>query len=280
MAIETGLQGQRVLITGASGGIGDAMAELFAAEGCRLVLHANSRGSDLVGRARASGWDAVIGSGDLRQPEVAQALVDQGIEHFGGVDICIVNAGIWPKPNVFLADMDPERVREVIEINLFSAMWTAQAFLAGLKRRRDVQPGVGASLCMIGSTAGQFGEAGHCEYAVSKAGMYGMLRTLKNEIVHEDRYGRVNLVEPGWTATEMAEETLAQPGAIESSLQSVPIRQLARPADIASVVLSLSSPHLSRHVSGQTITVAGGMEGRTQWQKHEIDANEVLARLK
>lgn len=280
MAVETGLKGQRVLITGASGGIGNVMAELFASEGCRLILHANSRESELAKRAAESSWDAVVGSGDLRQPEVAQALIDQGIQYFGGVDICIVNAGIWPKPDVFLADMSTQRIRDVIEINLFSAMWTAQAFLAGLKRRRDVQSGVGASLCMIGSTAGQFGESGHCEYSVSKAGMYGMLRTLKNEIVHEDRYGRVNLVEPGWTVTEMAKETLAQPGAIEKSLQSVPIRQLARPEDIARVVLSLSSPYLSRHVSGQTITVAGGMEGRVQWQPQDIDSEAVLDRLK
>ncbi len=280
MAIETGLAGQRVLITGASGGIGDAMAELFAAEGCRLILHANSRESELIDRVSAAGWDAVTGRGDLRQPEVAKALIEKGIENFGGVDICITNAGIWPKPDVLLADMDTKRVRDVIEINLFSALWTAQAFLAGLKRRQDVQAGTGASLCMIGSTAGQFGEAGHCEYAVSKAGMYGMLRTLKNEIVHADRYGRVNLVEPGWTVTAMAEETLAQPGAIESALQTVPMQQLARPEDIARVVLTLSSPHLSRHVSGQTLTVAGGMEGRVQWQQNEIDVSHVLARLK
>jgi 3-oxoacyl-[acyl-carrier protein] reductase len=131
---------------------------------------------------------------------------------------------------------------------------------------------------MIGSTAGRFGEAGHCDYAVSKAGMYGLLRSLKNEIVHTDPYARVNLLEPGWTVTEMAREALEKPGTIESALQSTPMQQLARPEDIARVALTLSSPYLSRHVSGQTITVAGGMEGRVQWQKDEIDPERVRAR--
>lgn len=280
MAIETGLEGQRVLVTGASGGIGDAIAELFAAEGCRLILHANSRVSELDKRAKAAGWNAVTGSGDLKEPKIAQALVEQGIKQFGGVDICIANAGVWPVEDVSLADMSVERIRDCLEINLLGALWTAKAFLAGLKRRSDTRSDAGASLCMIGSTAAQFGEAGHCDYAVSKAGMYGMLRTLKNEIVHEDRYGRVNLVEPGWTVTEMAEAALAVPGAIEKSLQSVPMQQLARPVDIARAVLSLSSPYLSRHVSGQTITVAGGMEGRVQWQPQDIDSESVLNRLK
>lgn len=278
MAIDTGLKGQRVLITGASGGIGGAMAEAFAQQGCRLILHAGSRQSELESRAKSEGWDAHVGCGDLRQPAVAKALIDLGTEHYGGVDICIANAGKWPKPHVHLADMDPERVRQIIEINLLGTLWTAQAFIAGLAWRKNVQAGVGASFCMIGSTAGRFGEAGHCDYAVSKAGMYGLLHTLKNEIVHSDPYARVNLLEPGWTVTEMSSAALEQPGAIQTALQTTPMRQLARPEDIARVALTLSSPYLSRHVSGQIVTVAGGMEGRVQWQMDEIDPQQVRER--
>ena len=278
MEIETGLEGQRILITGASGGIGGAMAAAFAEQGCRLILHAGSREAELTSRVESEGWDAQVGCGDLRQPEVARDLIDLGLKHYGGVDICVANAGKWPKPPVRLADMDQDRVREIVEINLLGTLWTAQAFIAGLPQRKHVQTGIGASLCMIGSTAGRFGEAGHCDYAVSKAGMYGLLRTLKNEIVHSDPYARVNLLEPGWTVTEMAREALEQPGAIESALQSTPMQQLARPEDIARVALTLSSPYLSRHVSGQTVTVAGGMEGRVQWQKDEIDPDRVRAR--
>jgi 3-oxoacyl-[acyl-carrier protein] reductase len=132
---------------------------------------------------------------------------------------------------------------------------------------------------MVGSTAGRFGEAGHCTYSVAKAGMYGLLRTLKNEIVALDPYGRVNMVEPGWTVTPMASAALEQAGVIEGVLRTMPLRQLARVEDIARAVLTLSSPRLSRHISGQRVTVAGGMEGRVQWAPEEIDPAAVRARL-
>lgn len=279
MALETGLQGQRVLITGASGGIGGALASVFASEGCRLVVHAGSRHDELQATVDREGWDACVGSGDLRDPDVSRSLIELGLKRFGGVDICIANAGKWPVADVPLAQLEDERVREVLDVNLLGTMWTARAFLAGLTRRTDVREGVGASLCMTGSTAARFGEAGHCTYSVAKAGMYGLLRTLKNEIVAIDPYGRVNLVEPGWTVTEMAREALGRDEAIEGVLRTMPLRQLARGQDIARAVLTLSSPHLSRHITGQVLTVAGGMEGRVQWMPEQIDAAAVRTRL-
>jgi 3-oxoacyl-[acyl-carrier protein] reductase len=255
------------------------MAKAFADEGCRLILHAGTRGQELEERVASEAWDAVVGSGDLRDAKVADALIELGLEHFGGVDICIANAGKWPPPHVELADMEEDRIREVLEVNLLGTMWTARAFLAGLSKRKDVVEGVGASLCMTGSTAGRFGEAGHCTYSVSKAGMYGLLRTLKNEIVERDPYGRVNMVEPGWTVTSMARPALQQPGMIEGTLRTLAMRQLARSEDIARAVLMLSAPRLSRHISGEALTVSGGMEGRVQWELDQIDAEAVKARL-
>jgi 3-oxoacyl-[acyl-carrier protein] reductase len=88
---------------------------------------------------------------------------------------------------------------------------------------------------------------------------------LKNEITTLDRWARVNLVEPGWTVTPMAEATLEASGAIDAVTRSMPLRRVASPNDVAAAVLYLASPTLSRHVSGETITVAGGMEGRVLW---------------
>ena len=122
----------------------------------------------------------------------------------------MINAGIWPAEDAPLHEVDPDRVREVLEVNLLGAIWTARAFVRALAQDGPRADGRGASVCLIGSTAGRFGEAGHLEYAVSKSGLYGLMRSLKNEIVALDPYARVNLVEPGWTVTPMAEASLVR----------------------------------------------------------------------
>ena len=134
-------------------------------------------------------------------------------------------------------------------------------------------------MCLIGSPAGRFGEAKHLEYAVSKAGLYGLMRSLKNELVAIDPWARVNLVEPGWTVTPMAEAALAAEGAIAKVCATMPLRQLARPSDVAQAVVFLSAPGLARHLSGEVLTVAGGMEGRNLWRPEQIDPAVVRSRL-
>jgi len=119
----------------------------------------------------------------------------------------------------------------------------------------------------------------HLPYSVTKAGLHGLMRSLKNELPALDPYARVNTVEPGWTVTPMAEAALDQPGAIAKVCATMPVRQLARPEDIARAVVFMSSPTLARHVSGEVLTVAGGMEGRKLWTADEIDDAAVRARL-
>jgi 3-oxoacyl-[acyl-carrier protein] reductase len=156
-------------------------------------------------------------------------------------------------------------VREVIDTNLLGAMWTARAFVASLRRVGPRADGHGASLVFIGSTAGRFGEAGHAEYSATKAALRGLTLTLKNEIVHADPWARVNLVDPGWTVTAMAEKTLAASGQIPAITRTMPLRRVATTADVAGAALFFASPVLARHVSGEALTVAGGMEGRVLW---------------
>ena len=151
--------------------------------------------------------------------------------------------------------------------------------LGALARSGPRADGRGASLCLVGSTAGRFGEAGHVEYAVSKAGLRALVLSLKNEIVDLDPYGRVNMVEPGWTITPMTEELLDDDELVQRVLATTPVRQVARAEDIASVVAFLSAPGLSRHVSGEVITVSGGMEGRMRWRNEEVDPATVRRRL-
>jgi 3-oxoacyl-[acyl-carrier protein] reductase len=227
------------------------------------------------------GWHerAVIGEADVREPDGLASLLAAGRSRFGRVDVAIVNAGIWPSEDLPLHRLDPTRVREVIDVNLLGAIWTCRAFMQQLVEVGPREDGRGASVCLIGSTAGQFGEANHLEYAVSKAGLHGLMRSLKNEIVHVDPFGRVNLVEPGWTVTPMAAPAIEQPGVIEKVCATMPLRQLARPEDVASAVVFLSAPAAARHVTGEVISVAGGMEGRQLWTEADIDPSIVRRRL-
>jgi len=275
------LKDKCVLITGAAGGIGRALAETFADEGARLALHAFGQFDQLQPWIRERGWNdrAVAIRADVRSADKIEAAVDEAVEALGRLDVAVVNAGVWPPEDLPLTEMSVERIRDTIDVNLLGAIWTARAFLRALARSGARSDGHGASLIFIGSTAGRFGEAGHVDYAVTKSALRGLLLTLKNEIVDLDPYGRVNLVEPGWTATPMAEASLDEPGTIERVLRTTPLRQIARAQDVARVVAMLASP-VCRHVTGEVLTVSGGMEGRVQWSSDEIDVEAVRARLK
>ncbi len=266
-----------VFVSGASGGIGGALSEAFAEEGARLVLHANRSFEALrahAGRRWAPERVCAV-QADIARPAEVDAAMEQGVAHFGRVDICVVNAGIWPPGDQALAEISLDRLQATLEVNLLGAILTCRAFLQALRHCGPRTDGHGAAITLIGSTAGRFGERGHADYAISKAGLYGLLRTLKNEIVLLDPQGRINLVEPGWTATPMAFPTLAEPGAISAVLRTMALRQVARPEDIARAVLFLSSPEAARHITGEVLTVAGGMEGRVLWEPGEIDERSV-----
>jgi 3-oxoacyl-[acyl-carrier protein] reductase len=270
-----------VLITGASGGIGRAMAEAFAEEGARVCLHGNSQFEALVGWLAEQPWRerAMTVRADVTQPAEVRAAFEQVVRKWQRVDVAIANAGVWPAPDRNLWELEEERLRQTLEVNLFGAIWTARAFMATLKQCGPHPDGHGASLLFTGSTAGQFGERGHCDYSASKAALSGLVRTLKNEIVELDPYARVNMIEPGWTVTEMARKDLDQPGVLEAVVKTMPLRQIARAAEIARAAVFFSSPYAARHVSGQVLTVAGGMEGRVLWQDGDINREQILARL-
>ena len=279
--MELGLTNKVVFLTGASGGIGRAAAEAFAAEGARLVLHGQRQWEELSSWLETRSWKdrAIAVRADVTKPAELGVAFEQARETFGRVDVCVANAGIWPPMDRPLADLAEDRIREVVEVNLLGSIWTARAFLQQLSELGPREDGDGACLLFTGSTAGRFGEKGHCDYAASKAGLVGLMLTLKNEIVALDPYGRVNVVEPGWTVTEMTRRNIQDPGVVERVVRTMPVRQLARAVDIARSLVMLASPVSARHVSGQVLTVAGGMEGRVLWEEAQVDGDDVLARL-
>ncbi len=243
--MDTGLSGKRVLITGASGGIGTACARAFQAEGAEIVAHYH-RGRD---RAVALG-DVQLVQADLTN----EAEVEQMFAEAGKLDVCAAVAGVWPSEDAPVWELSLERWRATLDANLTSTFLTARGFLAQLE-------GDGA-LLLVGSTAGIFGEAGHADYAAAKSAlMGGLLLSLKNEVVRRSPGVRVNAVAPGWTESPMTRGLVSNEQVARIS-RTMALRKVAQPEDVAAQVVALASPVLSGHVTGQVVTVAGGMEGR------------------
>ncbi len=277
--MDLGLKDKVIFVTGASGGIGRALAQRFAEEGARLALVGHTQTGPLDAWVRDQTWAerALVRGADVADPEAVESAVAACVERFGRIDTCIACAGIWPRDDRLLHELPVERLRRTVEVNLLGATWTARAFFAAIQRSGPRSDGHGANLIFIGSTAGRFGERGHADYAASKAGLVGLLRTLKNEIVQLDPRGRVNLIEPGWTVTHMARPALDEPGSVEQVVATMPLRQLGRASDVAATAAWLASPLAARHVSGQVVTVAGGMEGRKLWSDGDIDGQGIRA---
>jgi 3-oxoacyl-[acyl-carrier protein] reductase len=253
--MDTGLKGAGVLVTGGAGGIGTAVSRAFAAEGARVAVHYRTSGDAAHRLADEIGGVAL--AADLRNPDEVEALFGDAIAALGQLDVCVANAGWWPREDVPVWEMDLERWRATLDSNLTATFLTARGFL-----RHAAETGSG-SLVMIGSTAGLFGESGHADYAAAKGAIVsGLLFSLKNEAARIGPAVRVNTVAPGWTVTPMIGDKGLDEEHVARVTATMSLKKLGRPEDVAAQVVVLSSPTLSGHISGQVVTVAGGMEGR------------------
>jgi 3-oxoacyl-[acyl-carrier protein] reductase len=275
--METHLKDKVVVVTGASGGIGSAIARGFAAEGARVVLHYRS------GRDRALALQRSLPPGqtlclqaDLAREAQAQRLFERVVQRWGRVDTLIANAGAWETRDVPLHEMSSRQWSQTMDGILNSAFLAVREFFRLVAKQRQ------GNLIMIASTAAVFGEAGHADYAAGKAALaFGLTRTLKNEIAriapHTRDYcgGRVNCICPGWTVVPRLAAKLGDEKVVRKVTATMALPQLARPDDIANSAVFLSSDTLARHITGQVLVLAGGMEGRWLWQAHEIDPSAV-----
>jgi 3-oxoacyl-[acyl-carrier protein] reductase len=253
--VETDLAGKGVLVTGGAGGIGSAIVRAFAEEGALPAVH--YRSSVEAADALASEVSSVALPADLTDEDEVDALVPAAVEALGRLDVLVANAGFWPPDDEPVWDMSLERWRGTIATDLDSVFLSCRAFL-----RHVATTGTG-NIVIVSSTAGIFGEAGHADYAAAKGALAGgFLLSLKNEIVRIAPRGRVNVVCPGWTATEMARPALSDPDLERRITRTMALRKVGRAEDVARVVVALASDRISGHVTGEVVTVAGGMEGR------------------
>lgn len=271
--METRLRNQIVLITGASGGIGSAIARSFAAEGAKLILHGHRNLAEARRLQKELGnVESLVIAADLTREAAVKKLFAAALKKFGRVDTLIANAGQWEKRDVPLHEMSLTQWRSTQDGVLTSAFLCTREFFRLVARQKT------GNAVLIGSTAAVFGEAGHADYAAAKAALaYGFNRTLKNELArlapHTKNYcgGRINCVCPGWTVVPRNAAKLQDAKVVQKVTATMALPKIARPEDIANAVVFLSSDKLAGHITGQTLVIAGGMEGRTLWQAGEID---------
>ena len=269
--MDLGLEGKTVLITGASGGIGAATTRVFAQEGAKVIIHYNRNKDAAEKLADELNSETLVVGADMRDEKQVERMFQTIKEKFGRIDILVCNHGIWPKEDTPLVDMSFTRWKKTLAVDLDGVFLCIRGFLRQLREF----PEDCANIIIIGSTAAIFGEAGHSDYSAAKAAItYGLIRSLKNEIVSLARLGRVNAVCPGWVVTPMSEESLKNEKLVKRVLRTIPLRKIANPEDIARIIAVIASDKVSNHISGQIITVAGGMEGRVLFEDDKIDLSK------
>lgn len=239
------LNGMTALVTGASGGIGSAIAKGLAAQGARVAL-SGTREEALRGVAAEIGGESVILPCNLGDAAAVDGLVPRAVEALGKLDILVNNAGVT-RDNLAMR-MKDEEWDQVISVNLEAAFRLIRASLKPMMKARF------GRIISISSVVGTTGNPGQANYAASKAGLVGMSKALAQEVA--SRSITVNCVAPGFIVSAMTDEL---PEAQKESLTGrIPAGRLGEGADIAAAVVYLASREAA-YVTGQTIHVNGGM---------------------
>jgi 3-oxoacyl-[acyl-carrier protein] reductase len=243
------LTGRRVLVTGASRGIGAACCRLFAQAGAAVLVQyfaSSGKAKELLGELRhlSPGPHAAFRCDVSRRSQIERLFAFVAAE-WGGLDCLINNAGVWVHDP--LPQLQPERLQATLAVNIVGPFLCARCALPLLAGSED------ASIINISSTAGQRGEAFYSAYAASKGALISATKSWSSELAPGIR---VNAVAPGWVDTDMTSDALS--GERRAAvLASIPLQRIATPEDIAAPVLFLASP-LARHITGEILNVNGG----------------------
>ncbi|MEX2648276.1 MAG: 3-oxoacyl-[acyl-carrier-protein] reductase [Alphaproteobacteria bacterium] len=239
------LTGKAALVTGASGGIGGAIARALHAQGAGVALAGRNRAA-LDRLAAELGQRVAVLAGDLAAPEAAEALVKGTEQALGRLDVLVNNAGLT-RDNLVLR-MKDEDWQHVLDVDLTAAFRLSRAALRGMLKRRW------GRIVAVTSVVGTTGNPGQANYAAAKAGLAGMSKALAAEVA--DRGITVNCVAPGFIVTAMTDKLGDDQKA--RLLPRIPANRLGTPEDVAACVVFLASPEAA-YVTGQTVHVNGGM---------------------
>lgn len=242
------LQGSVALVTGASRGIGRAVAQALAAEGAKVVVNYARSGTaaeELVSQIAADGGNAIALQADVSKADEVEKLISSVLETFGRIDILVNNAGITR--DTLLLRMKPEDWQAVIDLNLTGVFLCTRAVAKTMLKQRA------GRIINIASVAGQMGNPGQANYSAAKAGVIGFTKTVAKEMA--PRGVTVNAVAPGFIETDMTSEL---PNT-DDILKFIPLGRFGKPEDIAGMVRFLAADPAAAYITGQVFNVDGGM---------------------
>jgi 3-oxoacyl-[acyl-carrier protein] reductase len=259
------LSGKVALITGGSRGIGAATVRMFVAAGARVLFNyekskqqADQLVEELSGRDVASNVStedrcAAVAC-NLSGTETAGKLVASAVVRFGRLDILIANHGVWPAEDVPIDQMADSQWRSTVAINLDSVFALIKHSVVQMKKQEKSGTASG-HIVLVSSTAGQRGEAFHCDYAATKGALISMVKGLSTELAPHGIY--VNCVAPGWVDTDMSAPALNDPKSRAAIFATIPLGRVGKPEEIAAPILFLCTPEAG-FITGEVFNVNGG----------------------
>ena len=177
-------------------------------------------------------------------------LVEDAVKQYGRLDALVVNHGIWPPKDQPIDQMSAEQWQGTMAVNLDSVFLLVKHSVAQMK-----QQGEGGKIVLVSSTAGQRGEAFHCDYAATKGAIISMVKGLSTELARDGI--QVNCVAPGWVTTDMTSPVLSDPAKGERILSTIPLGRVGKPEELAAPILFLCTEHAG-FITGEVFNVNGG----------------------
>ena len=249
------LSGKVALITGGSRGIGAAAVRMFVAAGARVLFNYEKSKQRADQLAKELGDDKCVAVAcNLSGTETARELVASTVDRFGRLDILIANHGVWPPEDAPIDQMRDTQWRNTVAVNLDSVFSLVRHSVAQMKKQKKSDAAAG-HIVLVSSTAGQRGEAFHCDYAATKGALISMVKGLSTELAHEGIY--VNCVAPGWVDTDMSAAALKNPKTRAAIFATIPLGRVAKPEEIAAPILFLCTPQAG-FITGEVFNVNGG----------------------